>query len=170
MDSVKRFVQRGAGMTTLKPVRPEERELLWNINQKYLYEMTNFYDNEMDEQGNIQYGCFDEYFRDPKRKAFFIMHDEQLAGFVFLNPYSRAGGSPDYCMAEFTVFPVFRRKHIAAAAVREIFKRFPGKWEIKYNEKNLPAKALWTGVTAQYSPAVIHLNEMETVLQFTVKV
>ena len=37
-------------------VKPQDRELLWNINQKYLYEMTNFYDDEMDAQGNLHYG------------------------------------------------------------------------------------------------------------------
>lgn len=155
-------------MITLKEVRPEDRELLWNINQKYLYEMTNFYDNEMDEKGNIHYGYFDTYFTDPKRKAFFICSDEQLCGFAFINPYSLTGGSPDYVMAEFTVFPVFRRKHIAREAVRVIFRQFPGRWEIKYNEKNIPAKNLWNQLTAKYSPDKVHLNENETVLVFTV--
>ena len=35
-------------MIELRKVRLEDRELLWNINQKYLYEMTAFYDDEMD--------------------------------------------------------------------------------------------------------------------------
>ena len=56
-------------MTELVRVRPEDRELLWNINQKYLYEMTNFYDDPMDEAGNLHYGHFEEYFRDPDRRA-----------------------------------------------------------------------------------------------------
>ena len=30
-------------MITLQAVQEKDRELLWNINQKYLYEMTNFY-------------------------------------------------------------------------------------------------------------------------------
>ena len=39
-------------MITLQTVQEKDREFLWNINQKYLYEMTNFYDDPMDEQGN----------------------------------------------------------------------------------------------------------------------
>ena len=31
-------------------VQEKDRELLWNINQKYLYEMTKFYDDLMDEK------------------------------------------------------------------------------------------------------------------------
>jgi hypothetical protein len=43
-------------MIRLQTVRTADRELLWNINQKYLYEMTNFYDDPMDEYGNYHYG------------------------------------------------------------------------------------------------------------------
>ena len=33
-------------MIRLQNVQPKDRDLLWNINQKYLYEMTNYYDDE----------------------------------------------------------------------------------------------------------------------------
>ncbi len=50
-------------------VKKYNKAVLWNINQKYLYEMTNFYDDPMDENGNYHYGHFDEYFTDPKRNG-----------------------------------------------------------------------------------------------------
>ncbi|MBR4613524.1 MAG: hypothetical protein IKO40_12510 [Kiritimatiellae bacterium] len=53
-------------MILLQPVQPTDRDLLWNINQKYLYEMTMFYPDEMDEAGNLHYGHFKEYFTDLK--------------------------------------------------------------------------------------------------------
>ena len=56
-------------MIKIVPVKPEEKVLLWNINQKYLYEMTNFYPDEMDENGVLHYGYFDEYFIDKKKKG-----------------------------------------------------------------------------------------------------
>ena len=55
-------------MLSLKKVQNKDRDLLWNINQKYLYEMTNFYDDPMDENGNYHYGYFDEYFRIRREK------------------------------------------------------------------------------------------------------
>lgn len=70
-------------------------------------------------------------------------------------------------MAEFTVFPSYRRKHLALNVVNTILKKHPGQWEIKYNEKNLAAKHLWNKVSAAYSPEVFHLNDEETVLLFT---
>ncbi len=156
-------------MIELIDIKPEDRERFWNIHQKYLYEMTNYYDDEMDEAGNYHYGYFDSYFTDTQRKAQFIYFNKQLAGFVMINPYSYLDEKPDYVMAEFTVFPVYRRKHIAKQAVEIIFSQHKGSWEVKYNEANISAMKLWNKVCEKYSPRKIHLNELETVLSFFVK-
>lgn len=153
-------------MIKLRKVQAEDRDLLWNINQKYLYEMTNFYDDPMDENGNYQYGHFDDYFTDPGRIAYFLYNENILIGFAFLCPYSNIGQEPDYTMAEFTIFPAYRRKHYAMNAAKMILNRHPGKWEIKYNEMNLGAKTLWNAVTAPFEPEIHHLNAKETVLSF----
>jgi len=92
-------------MLSLQTVQAKDRDLLWNINQKYLYEMTCFYDDPMDESGNYHYGHFDEYFTDPRRVAYFIYNDNVLVGFAMLCPYSNICQNPDYTMAEFTIFP-----------------------------------------------------------------
>ena len=154
-------------MIELRKVRLEDRELLWNINQKYLYEMTAFYDDEMDEKGNYLYGHFEEYFTDPAREALFIYCDGRLAGFAMVIPYSNIGQKPDFVMAEFTVFPAFRGKHVAIDVARMIFESHKGNWEVKYNEKNAPARSLWTKATAEYCPGKVSLNEDETVLVFS---
>ena len=159
-------------MIRLEPVQNEDRELLWNINQKYLYEMTNFYDDPMDAQGNYHYGHFDEYFTDPKRHAYFILNSEgdsdKLVGFAMLCPCSYVDQDPDYTLAEFTIFPAYRKRHFALDSARLILSDHPGKWEIKYNEKNSAAKRLWTKVTEPYHPEIVHLNEEETVFVFKV--
>ena len=153
-------------MIKLTPVTVEEKELFWNINQKYLYEMTSFYPDEMDRQGNYHYGYFEKYFTDPKRKAFFIHNNDSLIGFAMVNPYSVIDHTPNYTMAEFTIFPSYRRKGYAFEAATLILSMYKGKWEIKYNEKNVAAKKLWTTVTAPYNTSIFHLNEEETILEF----
>lgn len=156
-------------MLRLQTVQGKDRDLLWNINQKYLYEMTSFYDDPMDENGNYHYGHFNDYFTDPKRKAYFIYSDSILVGFAMLCPYSNIDQNPDYTMAEFTIFPSFRRRRFALDAAKMILDKHPGNWEIKYNEKNSGAKNLWNTVAASYEPVVHHLNDEETVLVFGVR-
>lgn len=153
-------------MIELRKVKPEEKELLWNINQKYLYEMTNYYPDDMDENGNYHYGHFDAYFVEEERIAYFIYNDDVLVGFFMINPYSNLGHKPDHILAEFSIFPAYRRKHLGQDVARMILDMYPGKWEIKFNEKNYGAKKLWETLTEQYHPTVYHLNELETVLEF----
>ena len=103
-------------MIEFKEVKPENRDLLWNIHQKYLYEMTTYYDDEMDESGNYHYGYFDAYFTEPERKALLIYDRQVLVGFAMINPYSYIHGQPDHVLAEFTSFPMYRKKHLAFSA------------------------------------------------------
>jgi hypothetical protein len=63
-------------------VKPEQRELLWNMLQKFLYEMTNYYDDEVDALGNYQYRYFEDYFTAPERTAFFLYHDKVLGALL----------------------------------------------------------------------------------------
>ncbi|MBO4356044.1 MAG: GNAT family N-acetyltransferase [Clostridia bacterium] len=147
-------------------VNSEDRELLWNINQKYLYEMTNYYDDVMDSVGVLHYGYFDSYFTDPNRIAFFICEGEALVGFAMIHPYSQLETEADYVLAEFTIFPMYRRRRFAERAAYMLFDMFRGRWEVKYNEKNTAAKALWHKVTGRYFPKKTFLNEYETVLSF----
>jgi predicted acetyltransferase len=153
-------------MIELVEVNPQQKELLWNLLQKFLYEMTNYYDDEMDALGNYSYRYFDHYFTEPERTAFFLYHDKALVGFAMIHPYSYLDEHPDHVLAEFTIFPMYRKKHIGKQAAELILKTYGGSWEIKYNEKNTAAKALWTQIAAPYHPVRHSYSENETVLAF----
>ncbi len=154
-------------MIRLKKAAPQDRERLWNINQKYLYEMTRYYPDEMDEKGNYHYGYFDAYFTEAERAAYFIYEEDICVGFAMIHPYSYIGHTPDHVMAEFSIFPSYRKRHLAVRASQLILHLFPGRWEIKFHEENSGAKKLWEFIAAPYDPMVYHLNEKETVLEFS---
>ena len=153
-------------MIRLRKVKEEDRTLLWNVLQKYLHEMTQYYPEKVDRQGNYPYKYFDAYFTDAERKAFFIYDDSTLVGFAMLNPYSSIEHKPDYTIAEFTIFPPYRRNHYALDAMNLILLAFRGNWEIKYNKKNRGAKKLWTIITSPYSPFEYCVNKNDIVLEF----
>ena len=153
-------------MITLQPVRLDQRQKLWNIFQKFLYEMTNYYDDVMDEDGNYHYGYFDAYFEDPNREALFLYLGDSLVGFAMLNRHSYLGAAPDHVLAEFTIFPMYRRRHWGLEAAQALFTQYPGSWEVKYNLKNAGAKALWTKATQPYVPKAVPYSDSEAVLSF----
>ena len=153
-------------MVRLEIVKNKERKLLYNINQKYLYEMTLYYDDKMDEEGNYNYGYFDLYFKEKERIPYFIYNDNTIIGFIFINNISYFGDKIDYSIAEFTIFPHYRNKGYAKEAVNIVFNLYKGVWEIKYNEKNIKAKNFWNSVTKSYNPKKIKYSKVETVLKF----
>ena len=93
-------------MIELQLVKDSEKELLYNIFQKYLYEMTKYYDDEMDDKGNYLYRYFDNYFVEPTRKALFIIRDSKIVGFMMLNNHSYVNQKPDHVISEFSIFPM----------------------------------------------------------------
>lgn len=153
-------------MIKLKAVEKEEKKLLYNLLQKYLYEMTEFYDIEADAEGNYIYEYFEDYFGDTTRKALFILWDEKVVGFVLVNKHSAIGGDPDYAIAEFTILPKYRKCCIAKRAVQLLFEKYPGSWEVKYHVLNIPAMRLWRSVAAPFDPVLYTGLEDEQVLVF----
>lgn len=159
----------GSNVITLKKIEPSDKSKFWNIVQKYLYEMTNYYDmGVMDELGNYQYRYFDSYFEDSERSALFIYDDGALVGFAMINDYSCLGNHIDHAIAEFTIFPHYRKRHLGVKSVQKIFEQHHGRWEIKYSSKNKAAEALWMRVTKKYNPLISTYGRDESVLSFVV--
>ncbi len=154
-------------MVTLRAVTPTEKPTLWNFLQKYLYEMSQFYNDEMDAGGSYIYPHFSCYFSDESRYAYFIEDEGRIVGFALVNAHSCLGQAIDHAMAEFTVFPVYRKRGLAAEAVGQIFALHPGTWEIKYAFINIKAARFWNRIAAPYGPHRDVLQD-EAVLTFNV--
>ncbi len=157
-------------MITLKHITASDKDKLWNLLQKYLYEMSAYYDlcdSDMDNTGNYEYKYFDTYFTEKDRHALFIYDDVALVGFVMINTYSSLNNKIDHAIAEFTIFPKYRKKHLATQAAEQIFKIYKGKWELVFDEQNKVAKSFWLNATKNFSPATTPLNNSETILSFT---
>ena len=156
-----------APLVVLVPVA--DRARFWNVHQKYLYEMTRFYPEDMDDAGNLHYGHFESYFAgDPDRHAFYLRADGREVGFALINRYSHLGREIDHALAEFTVYPSYRGRGYAREAVGLLFARWPGRWELKYNTANASAARLWTSVTLPYAPERTAVGDREAVLSFRV--
>lgn len=142
-------------MISLKTVTEADKKLLYSLLQKYLYEMAQYYDDlDIEEDGNYEYDHFDDYFTDDTRKAFFILKDDKVAGFVMLNRISYIGETPDYVIAEFCVLPKYRKAYVAKRTFEILCETYPGKWEIRHTIHNIPAARLWSRVTETYQPRI----------------
>jgi len=69
--------------------------------------------------------------------------DGRLAGFVPVNRWSALNRLLDHAVAEFFVLRKYRRISVGSRAVRVLFERWPGRWEVAVARYNKPALSFW---------------------------
>jgi predicted acetyltransferase len=97
------------------------------------------------------------WFADSSAQLFLILHEQQPAGFAMVTPGGSVamgrGPRSDYRMAEFFIARPQRRRGVGRNAVRIIFDRFSGTWEIIEYLRNPGAVSFWRKVVANYTAA-----------------
>jgi predicted acetyltransferase len=88
------------------------------------------------------------WFGDPNTFPLVIVRSSAPVGFALV---VRGGTANDYRMAEFFIIRAMRRLGIGATAVRLIFSRFAGRWEITEYLRNPNAVSFWRRVVASYT-------------------
>ena len=151
-------------MIKLEVVTKEKETVLYNLMQKYLYEMTLYYDDELDENGNYEYQYFPYYFTEKDRQAYFIYDDLQMIGFALINTYSFTDEVIDHCLAEFTIFPQYRKQGNAMKAIEVLMKERVGSWQMKYSTHNQAGMHLWKKVKEKYNGTETKLEDNEVAL------
>ncbi|HEY7887003.1 MAG TPA: GNAT family N-acetyltransferase [Steroidobacteraceae bacterium] len=103
------------------------------------------------------------WFGDPNKFPLVILRASEPVGFALVVRGMGAGprrsteaaaqprAAMDYRMAEFFITRARRRLGIGATAVRLIFSRFTGRWEITEYLRNTNAVNFWRRVVASYT-------------------
>lgn len=96
------------------------------------------------------------WFGDPNSFPLVILRAAQPVGFALVVRRGAGASLParatiEYRMAEFFITRAMRRLGIGATAVRLIFSRFAGRWEITEHLRNGSAVSFWRRVVASYT-------------------
>ena len=140
------------------PVQEDEKEILRNLMEKYLYEFSQYELCDVNPLGLYGYSHLDCYWTEEGRWAFFLKADGKLAGFAMVIDYPEAGKT-DYNMAEFFVMYKYRRCGLGSWAMARLFERFPGSWQIMYHPKNAPSAVFWNKVAEKHSVGGLRREE-----------
>lgn len=137
---------------SLDPASPEERPLLQNLAQYYVYDFSEVLGMHVGDDG--RFGDFDlsPYWLEPWRHPFLLRVGHKLAGFALVSERSKiTGESGTVDMTEFFVLRSFRRQGVGRAAAFAAFDRFAGRWEVRQREENPAATAFWRRVIDAYT-------------------
>lgn len=153
-----------AGVEVL-PAAPEQEPVLANLLELYAPDLSAFFDLQLGPDGRFGYPRLHPYWQEEGRFPFLVRVDGQLAGVVLVSRGSRISADPDvWDMAEFFIVRRYRKRGIGAAVAREIWRRFPGSWEVRVLESNEPAWAFWEATITAFTgssveEAVTHMQE-----------
>ena len=126
------------------PAMREQQPVLANLLQLYIYDFSEFLDLATGPDGRFDYPWLPLYWQQETRFPFLVKVDGNLAGFVLVSKGSLISGNPEiWDMAEFFIMRKYRRRGIGAAIAHEIWRRFPGAWEVRVLERNVAALPFW---------------------------
>jgi predicted acetyltransferase len=128
----------------VRPALPEQGPILANLLELYAHDFSEFVDIKLGPDGRFGYERLQLYWEEPGRHPFIITADGHLAGFAFVRKGSEISGDAEvWDMAEFFVARGFRRRGVGMWAAREIWRKFPGRWEVRVIDRNRKAKEFW---------------------------
>jgi predicted acetyltransferase len=126
------------------PASPEQESILANMLELYAHDFSEFVDLKLGADGRFGYERLPLYWKEINRYPFLIKAGDRLAGFVFVHRGSEVSHEADvWDVAEFFIVRGLRRLGLGTRAAHEIWKRFPGRWEVRVMERNRKAKEFW---------------------------
>ncbi len=131
---------------------PEQAPVLANLLELYAHDFSEFRNLEMGEDGRFGYRSLPLYWSEANRHPFLIRMDGKLAGLVFVKRGSEVSGNDAvWDIAEFFVTRGCRRRGIGTQVAHEVWRRFPGLWEVRVMQANVPAQHFWAGAISRFT-------------------
>lgn len=141
---------------------PEQEPVLANLLELYAHDLSELIDLQLRPDGRFGYPELPLYWAEEGRVPFLVKVDNYLAGCVLVSRGSRINGDAGvWDMAEFFIARGCRKQGIGTAVAHEIWRRFPGRWEVRVMDRNEPARAFWTAATDAFTGGSAEQAEVE---------
>ena len=118
-------------MFELKKVKENDKEVLRNLLEYYLYDFNYYYEEDLNENGRFEFIGVEPYINNNFYKAFFILVDNHYAGFVLT--YT---GKEKSVVEEFWIMPKYRKGMFAFEVLTKVLSKMNDKIEFVILNKN----------------------------------
>jgi len=137
----------------IEPIKIEEKEILKNLGEYYIYDQSQYNSIDVNE-----FGLFDDlddldlYWTEENRYPFFIKVDNKLAGFILVYDGRQIEEiESNYSIDDFFVMDKYKRQGFGKYCIKYILDKFKGKWQIWFHPKNEVAKSFWIKTIDEYT-------------------
>lgn len=131
---------------------PDQAPILANLLELYTYDFSEILDLKIGENGRFGYQPLRFYWSEPNRFPFLVRVNGDLAGFVLVCRGSEISGDDEtWDLTEFFIMRGYRRSGAGTAAAHQVWRKFPGRWEVRVSEKNHGAQAFWERAVSEFT-------------------
>lgn len=139
----------------LCPAQRDEQDILDNLLQFYLYELSAWLPLKLGRHGLFEIQAQDDYWRAPNTHAWLIRVHGELAGLVTVDARVHAP-TTQYNLGYLFISRRFRGQGLGRAVTRQVLAQRPGAWQVVHLDANLPACAFWARVIPALSSDAWH--------------
>ena len=144
------------------PAAPDQEPILANLLELYVHDFSEFLDIELGEDGRFGYADLPRYWREIDLHPFLVRIDGRWGGFALVRKGSEFSGNAGvWDMVEFFVVRRYRRMGIGTRIAGEIWRRFPGRWEIRAMQANDSARRFWKRAIEEFTGREVHWSRVE---------
>ena len=130
---------------------PEQEPILANLFELYAHDFSEFIELELGPDGRFGNSRLPSYWTDPGRHPFLVRAGGRWAGFVLVRRGSEISGDAEvWDMADFFIVRGHRRLGVGKRAAHEIWRMFPGRWEVRVMGRNQGAKGFWERAAGEF--------------------
>ena len=135
----------------LVPAGAEQASILANLLELYAHDFSEFLELELGADGRFGYQHLSTYWSEPGRHPFLVEIDGKWAGLVLVKKKSSLFSDlAVWDMAEFFIVRKHRRRGAGTEITRQIWRRFPGRWEVRVLQSNRAALQFWERAVSSF--------------------
>lgn len=122
----------------------DDKERIHALFELYMYDFSEIVGLDVGDDGRFHPPSIEPYLDGSSGAAFLMRLEDRLAGFVLLSWKSRLTGDNGIRdVAELFVMRKYRRSRVGERAAHSLFRRYPGRWEVRQKAENTAAMAFW---------------------------
>src|SRR5262245_1676192 len=127
------------------PASADQKPIVANLLELYAHDFSEFIELKLGEDGLFGYEPLSLYWKEPSRYPFLVRVNDHWAGLVFVRRGSQISSDENvWDMTEFFIVRGYRRLGIGTIVAHEIWRSFPGKWEVRVIDRNQKARDFWS--------------------------
>jgi len=146
----------------LVPAALDQKPILANLLELYAHDFSEFHHLDLDAEARFGYEPLSLYWNEPHRHPFLIKRNGKLVGLALVKSESQTSDrGVVWDMGEFFIVRAYRRQGIGIKAAHEVWKKFPGPWNVRVMESNRTALNFWQHAIAAFNGQAINPARVE---------